>query len=146
MPADFSLPLPPTPGPGDRPNVYVINSDPAFLEMIGDLLSDVRVSIQLEALRPNIEVTLDNLRSARPDLLILDLVPYQSDGMLLLERVASDAELSAIPVMIACTNPGLAERAANAHANVVRDVLPKPFDLDDFYARLSRLLDGVRVP
>ncbi len=146
MPADFPLPLPPTPGPDDRPNVYVINSDPAFLEMIADLLADVRVRVHLEELRPNIEVTLDNLRSARPDLLILDLVPYQADGVTLLERIASDGDLHTLPVMIACTTPSLAERVANEHASIVRDVLPKPFDLDDFYVRLGRLLEGVRVP
>lgn len=145
MPADSPLPLPPTPGSGDMPFVYVINSEPSFLELIADLLADVRVRVQLEAMRPNLEVTLDNLRSARPDLLILDLVPYQADGMLLLDRIASDEALRTLPVMVASTSPKLAERAADEHAEVVRDVLPKPFDLDVFYKKMDSLLARVRV-
>lgn len=145
MSNESPLPLPPTPGTGDRPFVYVINSDPAFLEMIADLLSDVRVRVQLEELRPNLEVTLDNLRSAHPDLVILDLVPVQHDGMLLLERIAEDDELRKLIVMVASTSPGLAERAAEAHASVVRDVLPKPFDLDEFYVKVDRLIAHARV-
>lgn len=140
MPAESPLPLPPTPGPSDRPSVYVINSDPSFLEMIADLLDDVRVRVQLEALRPNLEVTLDNLRSARPDLVILDLVPFQKDGMLLLERIAANEELCKLAVMVASTNANLTERAIKEHPDVVRDVLPKPFDLDEFYVKLERLL------
>lgn len=145
MSAESSLPLPPTPGPGDRPNVYVINSDPGFLEMIADLLTDVRVHVQLEEQRPNLEVTLDNLRTARPDLLILDLVPYQQDGMLLLERIAADEELHTLAVMVASTNSRLAERAAKQHADIVRDILPKPFDLDEFYMKLDHLLAHARI-
>lgn len=143
--ADHALPLPPLPGPEDRPHIYVINSDSAFLEAIGDLLADTRVHVTLEQLRPNVEVSLENLRAARPDLLILDAVPFHSDAEVLLERLVADAHLGHLPVMLASTSSKLAERLANTYAAVVQDILPKPFDLADFFLKLHRLV-GIRVP
>jgi len=136
---DETLPLPPTPAPPGLPHIYVVNSDEVFLETIGELLTDVRVRVTLEQMRPNIEVTLANLRSAQPDLLILDIVPRRNDAQLLLERMHGDPELSQIPVLAASTSPRLAEQVAAAYRPLVRDLLPKPFDLDEFFATLRRL-------
>lgn len=136
---DESVPLPPTPAPPGMPHIYVINSDEEFLETIGDLLQDSRVRVTLEQMRPNIEVTLANLRSAQPDLLILDIVPHRHGAQLLLDRMLHDDELRQIPVLAASTNPGLAEQIAATHQPLVRDVLPKPFDFDEFFATLRRL-------
>lgn len=137
--------LPPSPGCGDLPHIYVINSDPEFLEMVGDLLEDVRARVHLEQMRPNIAVTLDNLRSARPDLLLLDVVPYRDDARLLLERIAADEDLRHMPIILASTSVGVAERLAGAFGTHVLDVLPKPFDLDDFFTRVSRALASKRT-
>ena len=142
---DNTLPLPPFHPDDGRPLVYVVNSNEEFLEMIADLLSDSRAEVVLEQMRPNVEVTLENLRSAHPDLLILDIVSHQKDGPILLARIAADAELQHLPVMLASTNPRVAEQLAGTYANVVRDVLPKPFDLDDFFAKLNQLVVGINA-
>lgn len=142
---DNTLPLPPVQPDDGRPLVYVINSNPEFLEMIAELLSDSRAEVVLEQMRPNVEVTLENLRSARPDLVILDIIAHQKDGPLLLERIAEDPKLQRLPVMLASTNPRVAEQLANTYPNVVRDILPKPFDLEDFFAKLNQLVVGINA-
>lgn len=134
-----SLPLPPTPAPPGLPHIYVINSDEAFLETIGDLLQDARVRVTLEQMRPNIAVTLENLHSARPDLLILDIVPHRRDPLLLLEHMLVDADLCQIPILAASTNPALAEQIAQTYRPLVRDVLRKPFAIEVFIQTLQRL-------
>ncbi|HST87861.1 MAG TPA: hypothetical protein VLJ14_05730 [Ktedonobacterales bacterium] len=140
QPASRPLPLPPSPEPDGPPHVYVINSDPGFLEMISELLADTRVRVTLEQMRPNVLVTVDNLRSAQPNLLILDVVPYRGDAEQLLDHLRDDDELNELPVLLACTSAGIAERLAERFPDLVRDVLPKPFDLDEFFTRLERLL------
>lgn len=142
---DKPLPLPPRPA-DDRPHIYVINSDPDFLELIADLLTDTRAQVTLEQQRPNVAVTLQNLRSARPDLLILDVVPYRSDAQVLLEAMAADAELSHLPVLTASTSSGATEQLANAYPNLVRDTLPKPFNVDDLLTLVSKLVVGIKRP
>ncbi len=141
-----SLPLPPTPAPPGVPHIYVINSDEEFLETIGELLEDSRLRVTLEQMRPNIEVTVENLRSAQPDLLILDIVPRGHDAQLLLDRMLRDEELRQIPVLAASTNPGLAEQVAARYQPLVRDLLPKPFEVDEFFATLRRLQVPLSVP
>jgi hypothetical protein len=42
--------------------------------------------------------------------------------------------------MISCANPRLAEEVRERHIALVRDLLPKPFDVDDLYTKLSRPL------
>jgi CheY-like chemotaxis protein len=142
---DDTLPLPPTPAHDNRPHVYVINGDQDFLEMMHDLLSDVRVHVTVELMRPNVEVTLANLRSARPDLLIVDVTPYPDSARHLLDALAATDDLRHLPVMLASTNLKLAEQVADDHADFVRDVLPKPFDVEDFYLKLHRLM-GITMP
>lgn len=134
------LALPPTPSPDNRPHVYVINSSQDFLDMIDEVLSDVHLFVTLEQLRPNVEVTLQNLRAAQPDLLLLDVVPARSDADRLLAALAGSGDLNEIPVLLASTSARLAEGLANQYPSLVREILPKPFELDDLYARLHRLV------
>jgi DNA-binding response OmpR family regulator len=136
------LPLPPAPTADGLPHVHVVNSDPDFLEMIAELLSDSRVRVTLEQMRPNVAVTADNLRSARPDLLLLDVVPFRNDADLLLGQLEADEEMRGLPVLLASTTPGFAERVAERHAEVVRDIVAKPFEVDDLLDRLGRLLNA----
>jgi CheY-like chemotaxis protein len=134
------LALPPTPSPDGKPHVYVINSSQDFLDMIHDVLSDAQLFVTLEQQRPNVEVTLQNLRAAQPDLLLLDVVPARSDAARLLAALADSEDLHEFPVLLASTSPQLAEALAKQYAALVREVLPKPFELDDLYARLHRLV------
>lgn len=143
---DDALPLPPTPPADGRPHIYVINADPDFLEMVADLLTDTRAQVTLEQQRPNVWVTLENLRSARPNLLILDVVPYRNDARALLETMTADAELAHLPVLTASTSTGAAEQLANAYPDLVREVLPKPFDVGDLLALVSKLIVGIKAP
>lgn len=142
---DFSLPLPPTRTDTRKPHIYVINNNEEFLAMIDEVLSDVDLQVTLEQLRPNVAVTLGNLRSAEPDLLLLDVVPYRGDSARLLAALANEDDLRRLPVVLASTNTSVANDLANQHASFVCEVLPKPFDLDAFYALLHRLV-GVPLP
>lgn len=142
---DNTLPLPPTAAHDSRPHIYVINGDEDFLAMMRDLLTDASVHVSVELMRPNVEVTLANLRSARPDLVIVDVTPYPDSARNLLAALATADDLRHLPVMLASTNPGLAERVADDYSDFVRDVLPKPFDLQDFYLKLHQLV-GIAMP
>jgi DNA-binding response OmpR family regulator len=135
---DETLRLPPTPA-ADVPHLYVINSNEEFLALIDNVLTDARVRVTLEQLRPNVEVTLANLRSARPDLILLDFIPFRRDAVRLLSALASSEDMPELPVLLVSTNPAHAAGVADQFPQLVRDVLPKPFDLNDLFARLHAL-------
>lgn len=140
------LPLPPTPAAPGLPHLYVLNSDPEFLDMIRDVLADVHLQVTVEQLRPNLEVTLSNLRSAQPDLLLLDVVPHKRNEALgLLEALAASPDVQQMPVLLASTSPTAAEEVAQQFPGRVFDVLTKPFDIGDLYLMLNRAVD-VPIP
>ena len=80
-----------------------------------ELLADARVRVTLEQLRPNVAVTADNLRSARPDLLLLDVVPFRNDADLLLDHLEADEDMRGLPVLLALRRrPDLPKRWPSA--------------------------------
>jgi DNA-binding NtrC family response regulator len=134
-------PYPPTGAHGGRQrHVFVLDSDPAFLEVVGDLLAEVHLRATLEPLRGDVAAVCERLRAALPNLVLVDVTPQRAEAEALLELMEADASLQTIGVLLASTNLGLASRLAQAHGSLVRDVLAKPFDLDEFYAQVCRLL------
>jgi len=134
-------PLPPTGSPGgQRRHVFVLDADSAFLEVVGDLLADANVRATLELLQGDVAGVCERLAAEPPDLVLMDVAPQRTEAEALLQRMEADAALRAIGVLLVSTNLGLARRLAQTHASRVRDVLAKPFDLDEFYAQMRRLL------
>jgi DNA-binding response OmpR family regulator len=78
-------------------------------------------------------------------LILLDLIPFRPDAVPLLTALASSEDMSELPVMLVSTNPTQAAEVADQFPQLVRDVLPKPLDLGDLFARLPQLA-GVVVP
>jgi CheY-like chemotaxis protein len=140
------LPLPPVALHARLPLVYVVNSDAEFLQVVADLLADSQVTVALEQMRPDITLTLANLRRASPSLLILDVIPFRSDAERLLAAIEADADLRRTPTIVASTNPRIAQQVAAAHPQLVRAILLKPFGLDEFYETLSRYVAGIQKP
>ncbi len=72
--------------------------------------------------------------SAKPDLVLLDIIMPRADGFQVLERLRSYPEL---PVIALSARP---ENARKALALGVKDFLTKPFDVDDLVRRIDRIL------
>ena len=140
---DDALPLPPQPDPDGRPLLYVVNSNPEFLDLIREILEDVNLRVVVEQLRPNPEVTLDNFRTAQPNLLLLDYVPFMADAETLLKALHDSADLRALPVLLASTSQRAAQQLAHQFSRQVVDVLPKPFELDELYRLLRQHLSVI---
>jgi CheY-like chemotaxis protein len=141
MANDDSMPLPPTPAAPGLPHLYVLNESPDYLDLIRAILEDTRLHVTVEQMRPNVAVTRDNLRAAQPDLVLLDVLPYRDDAARLLAELAATPDLKDLPIMLASTSPEVAEALAQQHPEQVREVLSKPFDLDDFFAKLSEFVE-----
>jgi DNA-binding response OmpR family regulator len=79
-------------------------------------------------------------RRIRPDLIILDLMLPDIDGLALTMalRAMSDA-----PIIICSARHGQVDRALGLRLGAA-DFVAKPFDLDDFQARIEAVVPGVR--
>jgi CheY-like chemotaxis protein len=74
-----------------------------------------------------------------PDALLLDLLMPLMDGMEVLRRMAAEPALARIPVMV-LTSSSLEENVQEALRYGARDFVVKPFDPDELWSRVKRLL------
>jgi hypothetical protein len=58
MPSDTA---PPPSAPAPLPHIYVLNADPSFITLMGDLLQQKGVHVTLEQLQPHVDTTLAHL-------------------------------------------------------------------------------------
>ena len=84
---------------------------------------------------------LERARTIRPDAIILDLSMPEMDGEQVLAELAKDAELSAIPVIVASSERERAERCFSLGASAI---LHKPAAIEELVRTLDRLVGAVR--
>ncbi len=90
----------------------------------------------------NGRVALDILRNHPPDLLILDLMLPEIDGMEVARRIraAEDADnLPCLPILMLTARDAVVDRIAGLDVGA-DDYLVKPFDFDELLARIRALL------
>ncbi len=77
---------------------------------------------------------LELVKSAEPDIMLLDIIMPGMDGFEVLEKLRNFTDL---PVIAFSASPGNHDGAMRAGAN---DFMPKPFDADDMVGRINKLL------
>jgi two-component system KDP operon response regulator KdpE len=80
------------------------------------------------------EEALELVKSAEPDIMLLDIVMPELDGFDVLEKLRNFTNL---PVIAFSASPGNHAKSMHMGAN---DFMPKPFDADELARRIRRLL------
>ncbi|GAA1902926.1 response regulator transcription factor [Streptantibioticus ferralitis] len=80
---------------------------------------------------------LERIRTAAPDVVLLDVMLPQLDGLTVCRRVRADGDRT--PILMLTARSAVADRIDGLDAGA-DDYLPKPFDLDELIARVRALL------
>jgi two-component system response regulator MprA len=94
---------------------------------------------------PNGRIALDMIRNREPDLLILDLMLPEVNGLEVTRRLRSAEESSSnqrLPILMLTARDTVADRVTGLDAGA-DDYLVKPFDFDELLARVRALLRRV---
>jgi CheY-like chemotaxis protein len=121
--------------------VTVVNDNPEFLDLVGDILKDERYAVTLvDGDHPE---PLERIRDSRPDLLMIDLRlgTDQLHGWDIAQQVRRDPAMSEVPILL-CSADVLAlaeveDRLDDTHTTAV---LTKPFQIDELTETVERLL------
>jgi CheY-like chemotaxis protein len=121
-----------------RKHVFAINGSPDFLNVIRELFQEEGYNVTTTNFAPT---SFEQIETARPDALIVDVVVGQQAGWELLERLSGDADTRGIPVLVVSTNPQLLQRAqAQADRYGTHRYMDKPFSLDNLLTHIEEMI------
>ncbi len=119
-----------------KERVLVVDDDP-------DIVQFVRMNLELEGFEAetaeNGRIALDMAKARPPDLVLLDVMMPEMDGLTVLRRLRSSPATANIPVII-LTAKALAEDRVKGLDLGADDYITKPFDLDELIARVKTVL------
>ncbi|MGH2385069.1 MAG: response regulator [Candidatus Limnocylindria bacterium] len=129
-----------------RPKIAVINDDPAFLELINDILEE-HGPYEVFTFRDR-ETSLGELRALHPDLIVIDiLVGEQPSGWELALLAGADHQLGPVPIIVSSPDtPGLGRRVEELREVANVRVMSKPFTYDQIRDVVRNALAGSLDP
>ncbi|MEP6694604.1 MAG: response regulator [Chloroflexota bacterium] len=119
--------------------VLVVEDDRPIGELLAGVINDEEGYRAIHVTRPT--EALHAMEQVKPDLLVLDVGLPGMSGLELYDRLQDDERLCNVPVMFetAVSNANGGEFRKRG----IRDVLQKPFDLNDLIAGVKRLAPPV---
>ena len=119
-------------------HVFAINGSPDFLNLNRDLFQEEGYNVTTTNFVPT---SFEQIETARPDALIVDMVVGQKAGRDLLEQLNESAATAGIPVLVVSTDPRLLARAQDQVARYgTHRYLEKPFDVDALLTTIQEMI------
>ena len=127
-----------TPGQMQRQHIFVVNGSADFLDVVRELLQDELYNVTTTNFVPR---TFQQIETARPSLLIVDLIHGEMAGWDLLAELRQEAATRDIPVILVSTSKRLLEKAEEERVISGGDrYFLKPFSLDALLQAIQELI------
>jgi DNA-binding NtrC family response regulator len=88
----------------------------------------------------SVDIALERVAEARPDLVLLDLIMPKSDGLVVLQRIKEIHPGCAVIILTGVNSQQLATKAME---NGAFDFIGKPFDVVDLRQKVARGIEHV---
>jgi len=118
------------------PKVVIVDDNVEFLNYLQNHLAELGFQAVLES---SSDRALECIRRSSPDLVMLDVLMPDPDGLKILTALKADPQLAAIPVMMVSAKED-EEYLIQAFDLGAADYLIKPFRLPELKARVRKLL------
>ncbi len=121
-----------------RKHILAINGAPEFLNIVRDLFQEEGYNVTTTNFVPT---SFEQIATAHPDALIVDVVVGERAGWELLEQLHASAATTGIPVLVLSTSPRLlAEAQEQAARYGTHRYLDKPFDLEALLTNIREMV------
>ena len=122
--------------------ILVVEDDPDIAELIRHYLQKNGHTIDLSATGRGV---VSRLRADPADLVILDLMLPEVDGLVICQAIRNDLKLSATPIIVLTARGDEADRVAGLELGA-DDYVTKPFSPKELSARVTALLRRTARP
>ena len=116
--------------------ILVVEDDPDIAELIRHYLEKAGYTVERVS---SGAAVMPKLRSNTPDLVVLDLMLPELDGLMVCQAMRSDPKTAAIPIIMVTARGEEADRIAGLELGA-DDYLTKPFSPKELAARVTALL------
>ena len=117
--------------------IAVVDDDECFLA----LMTEVVAERGWELLSLSADSALERIRAEQPDAVLLDLrLPGQVSGWEILQQLSASSSTRTVPIILCSADTVHLENQRDWLAEHDISVLAKPFELDDLYCLLDRIL------
>lgn len=120
--------------------IYCIEDDEGITELISCALKTGGYSVRTF---PNAKEFDKVAYSARPDLILLDIMLPDEDGFSILKRLKSDNQMCEIPVIMLTARTGELDKVTGLEAGA-DDYITKPFGVMELLSRIKAVLRRVK--
>ena len=124
------------------PTVLVVEDDRDIAEIIRHYLEKAGYSVDHLA---SGSAVMPKVRTSRPDLVVLDLMLPELDGLTVCQAMRGDPKTAAIPIIMVTARAEEADRIAGLELGA-DDYLTKPFSPKELAARVTALLRRTQRP
>ncbi len=129
------FPPEPTGGPGGEV-ILVVDDEPVNRKLMRELLATRGYQIELAG---NGEEALSKVRTHHPDLILLDVMMPQLDGLQTCRILKADETTRLVPIVLLTAMASLEDRVAGIEAGA-DDFITKPFNAVELLARVRSLV------
>ena len=124
-----------------RQHIFVVNSDPDFLDLLRSFLQEERYGVTTTSFVPH---TFDEIITRRPQLLIINLAVRESSGLDLVDRLRRESLTRHIPIIVTSTDSRLLDEARGQGERFgTMSYMGLPFDLDTMLDTIRTLIGPV---
>jgi len=116
-----------------QPSVLVVDDDPMVVDVITEKLREAGYVVQQAA---SAHEAVELYQRERPDLIVLDLILPDADGLVVCARLRADAD---VPIVIVSGTRRDRDRVLALELGA-DDFISKPFDLEELEARVGAVL------
>ncbi len=122
--------------PASKRTIMVADDNPDIVDILRNMLEENGFNVTCAYSGKDLFAGLEELK---PDLILLDIMMPQMDGLEVLRRLKGAPKTSSIPIIMITVKD---EDKLAAHKLGADDYIPKPFDIDKLVTAINRLLSG----
>ncbi|MEE1947003.1 response regulator transcription factor [Pedobacter sp. KR3-3] len=118
-----------------KKQVYVVEDNEDIGELIGYILNNEAYDVTI---CPNVAAFHLAMQQAVPDVIVLDVMLPDGNGIEVCKELKSSQKFTQVPVIIMSAN---ADKKTVSKDACAEDFIGKPFNIDDFQHRVERYLE-----